>query len=157
MVHRAMVSCAACWLATACGGEDVVQVVYPDARTCEAACDPLAAPGQQGCAAGEKCAALLLRVNEPWCADALHMGCVPAGPAALGAECSWGPVGADTGYDTCAAGLMCASDRTCRDLCGLPGGPREACAGGLTCFAQDGRFDPPAGGEPRYGVCAPGL
>ena len=140
-----------------CGGEDdVVVVVPPDALACGSQCNPLAAAGMQGCPPGAKCTALLLPMHTASCPDDLPMDCVTAGTLVAGESCVWGPAGRNTGFDDCSAGLLCASDGVCRDICGFGGGPIEACAGGLTCFPSS-RFEPEGGGDARYGVCAPPL
>ncbi|HVV84762.1 MAG TPA: hypothetical protein VHE35_16970 [Kofleriaceae bacterium] len=141
-------------LAAGCG-DDTVNVVP---EQCGSQCDPLAAPGHQGCDAGKKCSAVILPAShESMCPDNIVMGCVPAGDKAIGARCTWGPPGTTTGFDDCVAGALCASDTTCRDVCGFGDGPDDACTGGLTCFPQAGRFEPEMGGDPKYGICAPPL
>ena len=156
MVRRSLV--VALVLAAGACGEDVVTVISADATVCGAAlCDPLAAPGAQGCAAGEKCTALILLVGQQLCPEDVQIGCVPAGAQALGAECIWTSPGREAGHDDCVAGAVCASDGVCRDICGFGGTAAEACTAGLTCVAIPGRFEPQQGGEPAYGVCAPPL
>jgi hypothetical protein len=152
---------AALIVAAGCGGDDAVQVVGGDARPCPDPdpCNPLAPAGQQGCGAGEKCSALVLRTGVvSSCPENLQLGCVPAGEHALGASCVWSaPTMQRPGYDSCVTGALCASDLVCRDICGFGATPEEACGAGLTCFAMPGRFEPEGGGEARYGACAPGL
>jgi hypothetical protein len=111
-------------------------------------CDPLAAPGAQGCSPGEKCT--WIRVTE--LPSPLGMvGCVPDGTVPLEGACTQGPAGETTGYDDCAAGLYCVNS-ACRDLCGFDGSPSAACAAGHACTRYSGVF---ANGEddPTAGAC----
>ena len=155
MLRRAIV--IAVVVGAGCGGEDDVVVVVPaDALECGTQCSPVAAPGQQGCGGGEKCSALILPMHTASCPGDLSIACVTAGTRMLNESCVWGPAGRNTGFDDCGAGLVCASDGVCRDICGFSGAPLEACAGGLSCFPSS-RFEPEGGGDARYGVCAPPL
>ncbi len=117
-------------------------------------CNPLAPAGQQMCPTGQKCTAVILPAGTILCPDTVVMACVPDGTQALGAQCVWSAAGAGPGHDNCAAGLMCASDAVCRDICGFGNTPAEMCTGGLTCFRTPGRFEPAGGGEGAFGVCA---
>lgn len=154
MVHRSLAP-ALVIVAAGCGADGPVVILGPDAAGgCPTQCNPLAARGQQGCSAGQKCTALLVPTGGSLCPDLLDIGCVPEGGQALGAACTWTQMGGAPGYDTCVAGALCASDAVCRDICGFGGGAGEACADSLTCLPAPGRFEPRGGGEPRYGVCA---
>lgn len=147
-------------LVVACGGDDVVTVIGGDGGPCPqvSQCDPLAAAGQQGCTTSDKCTALVLTTSPQLCPEAIAMGCAPAGVQRLGETCVWtAATPREPGHDDCLPGLLCASDRVCRDICGFGGSPAEACAQGLSCVAIPGRFEPLGGGEARYGVCAPPL
>ena len=111
-------------------------------------CDPLAAPGAQGCSPGEKCT--WINVTEmPMPLG--EVGCVPDGTAPLEGACTQGPVGETTGYDDCVAGLYCINS-VCRDLCGFDGSPNAACAAGHSCTRYSGVF---ANGDddPTAGAC----
>jgi len=109
-------------------------------------CNPLAAPGTQGCAAGEKCTWIAVtETPEPLG----KLGCTPDGVAAADGACTRGPAGDTTGYDDCAAGLVCINS-ICKDICGFDGSAGAACAAGYNCtryanvFAN-GSDDPVAG------------
>ncbi len=161
MVGRSLVALLV-WSAVAGCGDDTVSLVGDAAdgpSGCPAAnpCNPLGAAGQQWCPAGQRCGALILSPSAPQCPNILAIGCVPEGTQALGADCTWSAAGAEPGHDNCVSGAMCSSDRVCRDVCGFGGSPTEACAGGLSCVAIPGRFEPQGGGEAGYGVCAPPI
>lgn len=142
-----------------CGGDDGVVLVGRDGGVdaCPSAnaCNPLGAPGQQWCPAGQRCGAVILAPGAVECPTIATMGCVPDGTVPLGQPCVWTTPGATPGHDDCVAGAVCSSDGVCRDVCGFSGGPEAACAGGLTCYMDPGRFEPQGGGEPLFGVCAP--
>lgn len=155
----------------ACGGggsgDDVVQPI--DARadsttgtdagdTIDApvslACDPIAPPGMQGCAANEKCTWIRVQTT-PSIIGAL--GCVPDGTVALGGTCTRGPDGQTTGYDTCAAGNICIGPATggiCQDICGFDSSANAACAAGQACTRYQNTFAN-AMEEPIAGACNP--
>lgn len=113
-------------------------------------CDPLAAPGQQNCAANHKCTWIQVE-DSPQSVG--QVGCVPDGTVALGGACTRGPVGATTGFDNCVAGAICIGG-TCSDICGFDNSANAACAAGYQCTPYEGLFengdDPPAAG-----VCNP--
>jgi hypothetical protein len=79
------------------------------------------------------------------------LGGGPSGPVGLEGECARGPAGESTGYDDCAAGLVCINT-VCQDLCGFDGSPGAACAAGYNCTRFAGLF---ANGEddPIAGAC----
>jgi hypothetical protein len=113
-------------------------------------CDPLSPPGMQGCATGQKCT--WMRIQET--PDAVgQLGCVPAGPVALGGTCTQGAAGATTGYDNCQAGLICIAS-VCKDICGFDGSANTACASGEACTRYANLF---ANGDdaPVAGACNP--
>lgn len=119
----------------------------PDAFV-EGACNPLEAPGQQGCAAGRKCTWIEIQETpEPIGA----LGCVPDGTVALGGACTTGAPGETTGYDNCAAGGICIN-AVCKDLCGFDASANAACAAGSACTRYSGLG---ANGEddPVIGAC----
>lgn len=163
----------------ACGGggsgDDVVQPI--DARadsttgtdagdTIDApvslACDPIAPPGMQGCATGEKCTWIRVQ-NTPSIIGAL--GCVADGPVALDGACTRGAPGQTTGFDNCAAGNICIGyvpangtnpERTgvCQDICGFDSSANAACASGQACTRYQNTFA--NGTEPQIaGACNP--
>lgn len=109
-------------------------------------CDPVAAPGQQGCGSGQKCTWIAV---ETMPTPFGKLGCVADGTVALGGTCTKGAVGETTGYDDCAAGGICING-TCRDICGFdpntdPGcGPYAACTRYSDLFAN-GSDQPVAG------------
>jgi hypothetical protein len=116
--------------------------------TLPTACDPLAAPGAQGCAGGEKCT----WINVAETPSPLGMvGCVPSGAVPFEGACTQGPVGETTGYDDCAAGLICIN-AACKDVCGFDGSPAAACAAGYQCTRYSGVFSNGAD-DPVAGAC----
>ncbi len=147
--------CLAGFLA-ACGGYD--GTVSPtidahaaiDAPIVVAACDPLAAAGQQGCNTGQKCTWITI-TDTP---DTIgKIGCVPDGTIDLAGACTEGAAGETTGYDNCKAGNICVA-QVCKDICGYGGGANEACAAGQACTRYSGLW---ANGmdDPMYGACNP--
>jgi hypothetical protein len=114
------------------------------------ACDPVAAPGAQGCPAGEKCTWIHLQ-DTPTALG--QIGCVPSGAGGLDAACSYGPPGETTGFDDCAAGLVCAGS-TCKDVCGFDGSGASACATGFECTRYSDLFGN-GDDEPIAGACIP--
>ena len=144
------------------GGDDAVLPIDArpgqDAQSIDApvslACDPLAAPGQQGCAANEKCTWIRVQ-STPTIIGSL--GCVPDGTVAQGGTCTRGADGQTTGYDNCAAGNICIGPVTggvCQDICGFDGGANSACASGFACTRYQNLF---ANGtdDPIAGACNP--
>lgn len=115
-------------------------------------CDPLAAPGAQGCAGGEKCTWVVVQ-DLPTPLGTTD--CVPDGVQDLGNACTTGPAGETTGFDDCKAGLICVAG-TCADVCGFDGTPEAACESGYNCTRYAGLF---ANGEedPVAGACSPGC
>ena len=155
----------------ACGGggsgDDVVQPI--DARadsttgndggdTIDApvslACDPIAPPGMQGCATGEKCTWIRVQ-NTPSIIGAL--GCVADGTVPLDGTCTRGEPGQATGYDNCTAGNICIGPATggvCQDICGFDSSANAACASGQACTRYQNTFA--NGTEPQIaGACNP--
>lgn len=92
--------CAGILVVTGCGGGDGKPHITLDAGSGTGTCDPLK---QTGCAANEKCT---------WLVDAIapnyvgHVGCAPAGTAAIGESCKYMGQGTN-GYDNCSKGLVC--------------------------------------------------
>ncbi|HUQ08092.1 MAG TPA: hypothetical protein VM261_36605 [Kofleriaceae bacterium] len=143
-------------LLAACGGGDDDGVTVIDAAgggdTGQTACNPLGAPGSQGCLTGQKCTWIQVQ-DTP---EALgKLGCVPDGTAALGAACTVGAVGETTGFDDCQAGLYCINS-VCQDVCGFDGSAGAACQSGYNCTRYSDTF---ANGEddPVAGICNPGC
>src|SRR5688572_1278053 len=102
----------------ACSGDDgppagddaaAIDAAAIDAAAIDAGditCNPLAAPGAQGCGAGQKCTWITVTdTPEP----IGMLGCAPAGSRGLNRTCTVGPAGPTTGHDDCAAGLVCAN------------------------------------------------
>jgi hypothetical protein len=115
--------------ATADGTPDAV----PDALPL--VCDPLAAPGMQGCATGNKCTWIQIEDTPDLIGK---LGCVPDGTVALGGACTQGAVGETTGYDNCAAGGICNSS-VCKDVCGFdPMVTGSSCSQGEACTRYAG-------------------
>jgi hypothetical protein len=115
-------------------------------------CDPLAAAGQQGCVAGEKCTWVVLQdTPQPLGATA----CAPDGVKDLGDSCTVGQAGETTGFDDCKAGLICIGGQ-CQDVCGFDGSPEAACTAGYNCTRYSDLF---ANGsdDPIAGACAEGC
>lgn len=112
-------------------------------------CNPLAAPGANGCSASQKCAWVVLQ-DMPQPLGELR--CVPNGTVAAEGACAQGSPGPN-GYDDCAAGLTCISGR-CTPVCTIVGGTECAPLG--SCTRYQGLFanDPD---EPTYGACTPGC
>src|SRR5262245_55203917 len=76
------------------GGDDDERPARP--------CDPTT---QARCGDGEKCTWIRTAASEDERRG--EAGCVPAGTAAVGDPCSYGAAGTASGYDDCAAGLIC--------------------------------------------------
>lgn len=122
-------------------------------------CNPIAAPGNQGCDPGQRCVWYLLCET----ADGGHLGtlgCVrDDGTAGLGEACT--PASVET-PDDCENGLVCV-DGTCHDVCGFDGSANAACAPGFNCTRHDGLYtngdnDPYAGALfclPESSICNP--
>ncbi len=144
-------------LLAACGGGDDGDVQLTDAppgtdAPPQTACNPLGAPGQQGCDPGQKCTWIQIQEDpEPLG----KLGCVADGTVQLDGACTVGAVGETTGYDDCAAGLYCINN-VCKDVCGFDGSAGAACASGYNCTRYADTF---ANGEddPVAGVCNPGC
>src|SRR5262245_58937529 len=115
-------------------------------------CDPLAAPGSQGCGSAQKCTWVAIE-DTPVPLGATS--CVPDGTQDLGDACTAGPVGETTGFDNCKAGLICINAQ-CADICGFNGSPEADCAAGYNCTRYSGLF---ANGEedPIAGACSEGC
>ena len=145
------------FVAAACGGgDDTKKIVLPDVTN--QTCDPLA---QTGCPSGQKCT---------WIVDATppqspqyigHVGCAPAGSKAVKETCAYGLPG-DTGYDDCAAGLVCSSykpkaDGTwapgfCKAICDHQGG-NPMCDPDHVCVRYSQLFKPDSNSPAVAGVC----
>ena len=144
--------CLAGFLA-ACGGDDG-PVVTPDANTAidapDGVCDPLAAAGMQGCAAGQKCTWITIQDTPE---SVGKIGCAPDGTVDPAGMCTAGAPGETTGFDNCKAGNVCVGG-ICKDVCGFGGGANEACGGGQACTRYSDLW---ANGEddPMYGACNP--
>jgi hypothetical protein len=115
------------------GGEEPRQPVVGE----NPLCDPVA---QAGCASGWKCTWINVT-------DALGAaGCVPAGTVPAGGACAYGADGPTTGFDDCAAGLVCIGG-TCTAACTLATG--AGCSEAEACARYAGLF------EDAYGACTP--
>lgn len=117
-------------------------------------CDPVAPPGMQDCASGEKCTWIRVQTT-PTIIGAL--GCVPDGDVALGGTCTRGPEGQTTGYDNCVAGAYCIGPSTggvCQDICGFDGSANAACATDFACTRYQNTFSN-AMEDPIAGACNP--
>jgi hypothetical protein len=113
-------------------------------------CNPVAAPGAQGCPGGQKCTWIHIQETpEPLG----QLGCVPDGVVAADGACSYGPPGPSTGFDDCAAGLICIGP-TCKDVCGFDASPGAACATGFDCTRYADVFSN-GEDEPVAGACIP--
>ena len=124
----------------------------PDAGTQDAgvACNPLAAPGLNGCSASQKCAWIVVQ-ETPMALG--QLGCVPDGTVARVGTCAQGPTRPTTGYDDCAATNTCIGGR-CEAICEVSGGTQ--CAGYGDCTRYSGLFanEPDA---PTLGACSEGC
>ncbi len=141
----------AAWLMGAimgCGDDGAGPVDAAVAIDAAGACDPVAAPGQQGCAAGAKCTWIAVQ-DGPSASG--RLGCVPDGSVAKGGACIHGLAGATTGFDNCTAGNVCVG-ATCRDVCGFDGSLGAACETGFACARHADLF---ANGDdaPVAGAC----
>ncbi len=113
-----------------------------------AACNPLAAPGMQGCGAGEKCTWVTVSESpEP----VGELACVVDGTVAPGGACMQGAAGETTGFDNCAAGGICISG-SCVDVCGFNGSPNASCISGEAC-ARFAGLGANGEDEPVMGAC----
>jgi hypothetical protein len=150
-------------LLAACGGGDddiVAQIDAPpgaidaptDGDVVPPACNPLGAPGNQGCNPGQKCTWITVQDTPERLGK---LGCVPDGTVGSGAQCMTGAPGETTGFDNCQAGLICIAN-VCADVCGFDGSAQAACAQGFNCTRYDGLC---ANGEddPVCGACNPGC
>jgi len=105
--------------------------------------------GEQNCPAGMKATWVVVQIVP----DRIgKVGCVPAGVVPLGAACRFGPAGDTTGYDDCAAGLVCSAG-TCHDICLFSGPPETGC-GAATCVEDPLLFINGAD-QALAGVCPP--
>jgi hypothetical protein len=92
--------------------------------------------GQSGCGPGEKCT--WIRLGASASSQAGAFGCAPVGSGQSGDRCQYGAVGATTGYDDCAAGLVCSASGKvdlavgeCRAVCD----PSSSTCGTAVCRA----------------------
>ncbi|GMU62333.1 MAG: hypothetical protein AMXMBFR34_40960 [Myxococcaceae bacterium] len=115
-----------------------------------ASCDPLAAPGANGCSSSQKCTWITVQETPT---SLGQLGCVPNGTVATGGTCTQGPAGATTGFDDCAATNVCINTR-CERICDPMGGTQ--CAGYGHCSLYAGLFanDPD---NPPWGACVAGC
>ena len=104
------------------------------------------------CDDGDKCTFVRTEVGA---APMGYASCYPAGTVELGGACTWGPTGAVSGWDDCAAGLYCAAPveldqatGTCEALCGLSYG---ACADPTMTCVDDASVMPTG----VFGLCRP--
>lgn len=146
-----------CAVAACGGGDGPINVVDasngPDAAV---ACDPLAAAGAQGCAAGEKCTWIRVQGTAPNILGKL--GCVRDGTVAAGGTCMYGAVGESTGFDDCQGGLICigAGPGVCQDICGFDNSAAAACPADFACTRYRSVFTNNGMGEtPLAGACNP--
>jgi hypothetical protein len=117
--------------------------------SCDGDCNPLGAPGQQGCAVGRRCVwEIVAEDPEP----IGRIACVPDGTVALGGACTAATAGAP---DDCQSGLVCVGG-ACADICGFDGSAAAACAAGDFCARYNGLY---ANGDddPVAGACNPGC
>jgi hypothetical protein len=134
-----------------CGGcKDTPDIVPPDVPPdVPMGCNVLT---QAGCAAGEKCTWLLDAVMPQYVG---HVACAPAGTANVGEACMYGMPGA-TGFDNCAAGLVCGNFRggagECKQICDQQGGA-PACDAQHVCVTYSGLFGTSATMPAAGGVC----
>ena len=137
--------------ACSCDGADAPTTDAPIADAPpQGPCDPLAAPGAQNCATGQKCTWIVIQETpEPLGV----VGCVPDGNVPNGQACTVGPAGETTGYDDCSAGNICVGG-TCADVCGFDGSAGAACATGYNCTRYSGLFANGAD-DPVAGACSP--
>jgi hypothetical protein len=149
--------CLAGFLA-ACGGDDGVSpTVDAGVDASSLTCDPLAAPGSQGCAAGQKCTWISIIGDDPMTTDVDEsvgkIGCVADGSVPLGGTCMRGSPGEASGFDNCAAGSICVST-VCKDICGFDGSATAGCPNGQACTAYAALFS--NGDDPAsHGACNP--
>lgn len=141
-----------CGLLVACSDDKKpIMVVTPDATM---QCNPLL---NTGCPANQKCT---------WLLDALmpnyvgHIGCAPAGTAALGGTCMYGAPG-ETGYDNCVGGTVCSNftgsaPGICKQICDQQGG-MPACDQDHVCVIYARLFDLGETTPAAAGVCNVGC
>lgn len=145
--------CTGSLVLAACGGDDEPPDVA-DASTADSGptgtCNPVT---QSGCDAGEKCAHIVERADDPETSADEFLGrtaCVPDGDKQAGEECSTGEAG-PMGYDDCAAGYAC--NGTCVAICDVPQQMGcEATSG--TCVLYEHNFGDVGDGT-TVGLCAP--
>jgi hypothetical protein len=127
----------------ACGGDDDGDgIIFVDSAPVDDACNPVT---QDGCADGEKCSWLVVQ-EDPFLG---RTDCVPDGTEAVGAACTEGTPGEDTGFDNCAAGGLCLGE-VCRSICNID---PDTCGEGFACSSYTQTFsDDPA---ENTGVCDP--
>ena len=112
-----------------------------------ATCDPLAAPGANGCSASQKCAWVVLQETPTPLGE---LRCVPDGTVAASGACTQGAAG-PSGYDDCVNGLVCvggACVRTCTVASGAECSPWGSCTRYAGLFAN-------GSDDPLYGACSP--
>lgn len=141
-------------LIAACGSSgNKIKVVDSNGDTGPMVCSPLT---QMGCQANEKCT---------WIVDATtpmyvgHIGCEPAGSAAIGGDCMYGAAGA-TGYDNCVAGAVCSAFSTstlgttgkCKQICDNQGSD-PMCDTNHVCVTYSILFKTGATTPHAAGVC----
>jgi|GEM_PF-5733795 len=157
MKNLALGALLAGFLAACGGGDDDIQIDAAGGGDAgidapiALACNPLAAPGAQGCATGEKCTWIDVVDNAPPADDIGKLGCVPDGTVDFGGACLIGAAGETTGFDNCKAGNYCI-DRVCRDVCGFDNAAGAACATGFNCTRYADTFSN-GDEDPSAGIC----
>lgn len=111
---------------------------------------------QTGCAVGEKCTWFHDDMSDP---PIGHIGCAPAGSAAVDSTCAYGAPGV-TGYDDCQAGLVCLTHRdgtaSCATICDAQTG--SGCGSSDGCVRTSGLFASPGTVDPTIpGTCVKGC
>jgi hypothetical protein len=109
--------------------EPVCPELDPGAGDGFESCNPLT---HEGCAADQKCAWLVVD-DDPFLG---RTDCVPDGTVAIGETCTEGDPGETTGYDDCARGGICTSDR-CHAVCNYDS---DSCCQGFACSFYSGMF-----------------
>lgn len=116
----------------------------------QAACNVLT---QMGCQANEKCTWIHSTEAVPGTAALGAIGCAPAGTAADGEACTFGPAGA-TGYDNCKGGDICVHS-TCKQICDNNNGTGPMCGSNFACVTYDSLFANHGSTTTPAGACDP--
>lgn len=111
--------------------------------------NPALPGGEQGCIAGQKATWFVIQETPERLGK---LACAPAGTVPEGGGCVLGPAGETTGFDDCAAGLVCSAG-VCADICLLDTSapPAMRCATG-TCTVDPLLFTNGAD-QPAFGAC----